>query len=71
TNPSPQVPRIHRTIDDDARSHDRRMSETGPTDVEGLSLSSPANGGAQAIVSTQRTVKLESGVKIELRVTSQ
>jgi hypothetical protein len=33
-------------------------------------LSSPKEG-AQAVVSTQRTVKLESGVKIELRVTGQ
>jgi len=69
TNPSPQVPR-NRTLGDDMKSHDRRMSETGPTDIDGLSLSSP-NGGAQTIVSTQRTVKLESGIKIELRVTSQ
>lgn len=69
TNPSTPVPRINRTLGDE--SHDRRMPETGPTDIDGLSLSSPANGGAQAIVSTQHTVKLESGVKIELRVTGQ
>ena len=71
TNPSPQVPRIDRTIGDDMKSHDRRISETGPTDIDGLSLSSAPNGGAQTIVSTQRTVKLENGIKIELRVTSQ
>jgi hypothetical protein len=71
TNPSPQVPRVNRTLDDEMRSHNHRMPETGPTDIDGLSLSSPANGGAQAIVSKQRTVKLESGVKIELRVTGQ
>jgi hypothetical protein len=71
TNPSPQVPRINRTMDDEMKTRDRKMAETGPTDIDGLSLSSPANGGAQTIVSTQRTVKLESGVKIELRVTGQ
>ncbi len=71
TNPSPQLPRINRTLDDETKSHDHRMPETGPTDIDGLSLSSPANGGAQAIVSKQRTVKLDSGVKIELRVTGQ
>ncbi len=71
TNPSTQVPRINRTIDDETRSRDHRMPENGPTDIDGLSLSSPANGGAQAIVSKQRTVKLESGVKIELRITGQ
>jgi len=70
TNPSSQVPRINRTVGEDMKSHDRRMSETGPTDIDGLSLSSPKEG-AQAVVSTQRTVKLESGVKIELRVTGQ
>src|SRR6185437_12129741 len=67
TNPSTQVPRVNRTMGD---SHERRMPETGPTDIDGLSLRSPA-GGAQAIVSRKRTVKLESGVKIELRVTGQ
>ncbi|HXA86437.1 MAG TPA: hypothetical protein VNZ47_15250 [Candidatus Dormibacteraeota bacterium] len=71
TSPSPQVPRIDRTMGDEMKSHDRKMAEAGPTDIDGLSLSSPGNGGAQTIVSTQRTVKLESGVKIELRVTGQ
>jgi hypothetical protein len=56
------------SVNDPTRSHDRGIAPTGPTDIDGLSLSS-ANGGAQTIVSTQRTVKLESGVKIELRVT--
>jgi hypothetical protein len=71
TNPSPQVPRVNRSLGDDAKSRDHRMPETGPTDIDGLSLSSPANGGTQTIVSRKRTVKLESGVKIELRVTSK
>jgi hypothetical protein len=38
-----------------------------PTDIEGLSLSTA--GGTQAVVSLNRTVKLESGIVIELRVT--
>jgi hypothetical protein len=73
-NPSPQAPvpqHVDRTLGDEMKSHDHRIAETGPTDIDGLSLNSPANGGAQTIVSTQRTVKLESGVKIELRVTGQ
>lgn len=73
--PSPQgsnAPRrANPSLGDPMKSHDRTIAQTGPTDIDGLSLSSPANGGAQTIVSTQRTVKLESGVKIELRVTSQ
>ncbi len=52
------------------KSRDREIAQTGPTDIDGLSLSSGANG-AQTIVSMQRTVKLDSGVKVELRVTGQ
>ena len=63
--------RPNASVSDPTKSHDRGIAPTGPTDIDGLSLSSSANGGAQTIVSTQRTVKLESGVKIELRVTGQ
>jgi hypothetical protein len=69
TNPSTPAPRVNRTIGGENSNH-RSMPVTGPTDIDGLSLNSPA-GGAQAIVSRKRTVKLESGVKIELRVTGQ
>ena len=69
TNNVPRRP--NPSLSDDMKSHDRRKSETGATDIDGLTLSSPADGGAQTIVSTQRTVKLESGVRIELRVTGQ
>jgi len=63
--------RTNPSVSDPVKSHDREIAPTGPTDIDGLSLSSPANGGAQTIVSMQRTVKLESGVKIELRITGQ
>jgi hypothetical protein len=63
--------RTNPSLGDPMKSHDREIAQTGPTDIDGLSLSSPASGGAQTIVSTQHTVKLESGVKIELRVTGQ
>ena len=64
-------PRPSSSLGDEMKSHDRRITQTGPTDIDGLSLSSSANGGAQTIVSTQRTVKLESGIGLELRVTGQ
>jgi hypothetical protein len=74
-HPSPQgnghPPIINSSLGGDMKSDDREVAKLGPTDIDGLSLSSSANGGAQAIVSTQRTVRLESGVKIELRVTGQ
>jgi hypothetical protein len=70
TNPA-ATPRINSSTADDLKSHDQKLSETGPTDIDGLSLVSPPNGAAQTIVSTQRTVKLESGIGIELRVIGQ
>jgi hypothetical protein len=73
-HPSPQGSNVpHRpspSLGDAMKSRDREIAQNGPTDIDGLSLSSAANG-TQTIVSTQRTVKLESGVKIELRVTGQ
>ncbi len=47
----------------------RAVAESGPTDIEGLSLISASGGGPQAVVSRNRTVKLDSGVIIELRAT--
>jgi hypothetical protein len=73
-SPSPigsNVPhRPNPSTGDPMKSGDREIAQTGPTDIDGLSLSSGENG-AQTIVSTQRTVRLESGVKVELRVTGQ
>jgi hypothetical protein len=55
------------TMSTRAKERDEEMAGTGETDIEGLSLTS-ANNGGQAVVSLKRTVKLESGVRIELRV---
>jgi hypothetical protein len=63
--------RANPSLGDPMKSGSRETAQTGPTDIEGLSLNSSGNGGAQMIVSTQRTVKLESGIRIELRVTGQ
>lgn len=63
--------RIDPSLNDATRHRDRVVERNGLSEIEGLSLTSPAGGGAPAIVSTQRTVKLESGIKIELRVTGQ
>ena len=52
----------------EARARDQEMAAMGATDIEGLSLSSGANGNSQAIVSFKHTVKLESGVRLDLRV---
>jgi len=65
----PNAPRrSNPALRDAMKSRDREIAQSGPTDIDGLSLSSGANG-AQTIVSMQRTVKLDSGVKVELRVT--
>jgi hypothetical protein len=73
--PSPQgsntSQRITPSLGDPMNSHNREIARTGPTEIDGLSLESPANSSPQVIVSKQHTVKLESGIKIELRVTGQ
>jgi hypothetical protein len=73
--PSPQgsntSQRITPSLGNPMNPHNREIARTGPTEIDGLSLDSPANGGPQVIVSKQHTVKLESGIKIELRVTGQ
>lgn len=40
------------------------------TDIEGLSLEQSGNGSSRVVVSFKQTVKLESGVRLELRVTN-
>ena len=62
-------PRFSSSLGGELKARDREMTGNGPTDIDGLSLSSGANGKGQAIVSITRTVKLESGVRLELRVT--
>jgi len=42
-----------------------------PTDIEGLSLQSSADGASRVVVSFKNNVKLESGVRLELRVINQ
>jgi hypothetical protein len=44
------------------------IAAMGPTDIDGLSLSSASSGSGQSIVCFKHTVKLESGVRFELRV---
>jgi hypothetical protein len=61
------APKMNPTMATRAKERDEEMAGTGETDIEGLSLTS-ANNGGQAVVSLKRTVKLESGVRIELRV---
>jgi hypothetical protein len=56
-------PNANKEMDSNAQS----LSAGAPTDIEGLSLATA--GGAQAVVSQSRTVKLESGIVIELRIT--
>jgi hypothetical protein len=63
----PQRRRMHASPDNDAKA----PANTGsaPSEIDGLSLTAPAVGSMPTIISQKRTVKLESGVVIELRVT--
>jgi hypothetical protein len=66
--PVPKSSSTPRNSPIETKVKERDEQLTGETDIEGLSLTS-GNNGEQAIVSLKRTVKLESGVRIELRVT--
>lgn len=67
--PSPKgpTPKMNTSMNGELRARDQEMSALGATDIDGLSLSSQA-GSTPIVVSIERTVKLESGVRIELRV---
>jgi hypothetical protein len=41
--------------------------DMGPSDIEGLSLEKSADGSNRVVVSVRQTVKLESGVRLELK----
>jgi hypothetical protein len=61
---SPKLsPDLSRAMDSQAR----QIAGSSPTDIDGLSLGPAANG--QVVISLKRTVKLESGVRMDLRVT--
>ena len=67
--PSPKgpSPKMNGSLNGELRTRDQEMSGLGATDIDGLSLSSHT-GNLPVIVSIERTVKLESGVRLELRV---
>jgi len=44
--------------------------EMAPSDIEGLSLEKSADGSNRVVVSLRQTVKLESGVRLQLRTGS-
>jgi hypothetical protein len=62
----PPIPSISPSASQEADAASRGISGAAPTDIDGLSLAT--SGGSQAVVSLDRTVKLESGVVFELRV---
>jgi len=47
-----------------------RSDDMAPSDIEGLSLEKSADGSNRVVVSLRQTVKLESGVRLELRTGS-
>jgi hypothetical protein len=63
----PNPPRMNTASGGELKARDQEMSGMGPTGIDGLTLTSD-NGKAQAIVSFQRTVKLESGVRLDVRI---
>jgi hypothetical protein len=63
----PKVPKMGETMNNEIKAHADAMDNMGPTDIEGLTLQRSPNT-PPVIISFSRTVKLESGVRIELRV---
>jgi hypothetical protein len=67
--PKGPTPKMNSTMGTTVKARDQDVADMATTDIEGLSLDSGSNGGGQSVVSLKHTVKLESGVRIELRVT--
>jgi hypothetical protein len=75
--PSPKVNSPKMTTDKkdndmtvEMKARAQEMSGLSPiSDIEGLSLTPGSKGGRQAIVSNTKTVKLEGGIRLDLRVT--
>lgn len=57
------------TLNGDMNKHATSLQDFAPTDIEGVSLEHTANGTGRVVVSMQHTVKLEDGVRLELRIT--
>lgn len=64
--PKTPTPKLNPTMTREADAHN--IDGSGPTDIEGLSLESSADGVNRIVVSFKRNVKLESGVRLALRV---
>ena len=57
-----------RTVRQSITQGSNTSNDLAPSDIEGLSLEASANGSDRVVVSFKQTVKLESGVRLELRV---
>jgi hypothetical protein len=59
-----------RSVRQSATRSPRANQDLAPSDIEGLSLEQSGNDSGRVVVSPKQTVKLESGVTLELRVIS-
>lgn len=68
---TPQQPTVKtsNTLGRELDARTKEINDLRPSDIDGLSLGPSADGSSKIIVSSKRTVKLESGVRLELRVT--
>lgn len=64
--PKTPSPKLNTTMTREVDAKD--SDDLRPTDIEGLSLQPSANGNSRVVVSFKNNVKLESGVRMELRV---
>ncbi len=65
--PGPKMPKMNEAMSSEIKANAAAMDNMGPTGIEGLTLQRPPNA-QPVIISFSHTVKLDSGVRIELRV---
>lgn len=66
----PKTPQISQTMQGELSRNSKAVGDLGETDIEGISLGNSADGNSRVLVSFKRTVKLDSGVRIDLQVTN-
>jgi hypothetical protein len=64
----PTPPKLSPTMTGAMDDQSKYVAGYAATGIDGLSLTAPAKDGSRTIVSLQHNVKLESGVRLELRI---
>jgi hypothetical protein len=66
----PRAPQMNQTMQAELNKNSKTMEGLTATDIEDLSLGTSADGAGRVVVSYKRTVKLESGIRMDLQITN-